>query len=206
MVRVLRSHRRGRWFEPNHIHHLFLLTDWLFLILFCACVSFYEGFLMNTQMRLTTLQQEQLLGEKVENIVRYDFSDQQACPAFYNRAHIFLGRGFQRYAQDAVFALQKDKRFVPIMCAVKTVSQRGIPTIWKDRVFNVNAPYANNGQYVLGNLIVWDALQQKYRTNPRGWVYVSEHACAEAAAEESLYDFVIFLRTFAQDVMLQYEK
>ena len=24
LVRALRSHRRGRWFESNHIHHLFI--------------------------------------------------------------------------------------------------------------------------------------------------------------------------------------
>lgn len=26
LVRALRSHRRGRWFESNHIHHLFIFS------------------------------------------------------------------------------------------------------------------------------------------------------------------------------------
>lgn len=160
---------------------------------------------MQKQPRLTIEQQEILFGEKLENIVRYDFNAGQICPMFYNHARVFSGRAFEMYFQDMFRSVQKKQRFKPVVVAIKTVQLEDGTTVSKDKLCNVNMPYSDCGTYVLGNVIVWDSRKRKYRANPNGWVLVADHMRAEGAAEDSLYKFVVFLRGFARDYVAQFE-
>ena len=154
LVRALRSHRRGRWFESNHIHHFMV-----------------DCFMYNCK-ELTDINIQKMLGASSKyEVLTYDLRTQRASSGIYNGQSLILDYSLPEWAELSEYnfsRLNMGTGLQPVVLAVKTVDCPKI-TIRGDYA---SAPYCRYGYGALGNIIFFDRRRKQYVSTPNKWVYL----------------------------------
>ena len=146
-------------------------------------------------------QISQLLGEDINNVIMfsaYDLANRNAGWILGKNGYMMQNRHENRILfQEMRRVLERDAAFGGrklVLGAVKTVARADYPG-WHQ--FTANPAYKES-EYVVGNIISYDATTQSFVAHDRGWTGVGAYGRLCDAAANGMHDFALYVSRFAQ--------